>query len=32
MSANVREIDAESFDVEVLAQEGPVVVDFFSTK
>jgi thioredoxin reductase (NADPH) len=32
MSAKVREIDAESFEVEVLAQEGPVVVDFYSTE
>jgi thioredoxin reductase (NADPH) len=32
MSAKVREIDGSSFEVEVLAQEGPVVVDFFSTE
>jgi thioredoxin reductase (NADPH) len=32
MSAQIREIDAESFETEVLAQEGPVVVDFYSTE
>ena len=32
MSEHVREIAAESFEVEVLAQEGPVVVDFYSTE
>lgn len=32
MSQNVHEIDAASFEVEVLAQEGPVAVDFYSTE
>lgn len=32
MSTNVREMDARGFEIEVLGQEGPVVVDFFSTE